>query len=190
MTDTMQDEYYDDATEAFPSVDDLAPLASKQNPKTEGRLVAVWAKENGTAKGENGPYGYTETLTLVLDDGPEGDQFTDLIGPAPVELELRHSTQGIHTRLKPRVEGMTKPVKADDGTVLRPSVPMRFRPMIGRINTQPSTKYKKGSPAFSISAPTEADREIVQRYADQIREINKRLEANEAKVTNAEAFES
>jgi hypothetical protein len=186
---TTEDEFYDDATEAFPSVDDLAPLASKQNPKTEGRLVAIWAKSNGSAQGENGPYGFTETITLVLDDGPNGDQATELVGAAPVELELRHSTQGIHTRLKPRVEGMTKAVKDEDGTVIRPSVSMRFRPMIGRINTQPSTKYKKGSPAFSISAPTDEDRAIVKQHADQIREINAKLEKKAAEAEDAKAFE-
>ena len=164
MTD-VGDEFYDEATEAFPSVDDLAPLADKNNPTTEGRLVAIWALENGQDKGDNGMYPWTKTITLVLDDGPEGDQTTELVGPAPVRLELRHSTVGIQTRLAPRVNGRDKNDQ-----------PLRFRPMIGRVNTRPSTRYKKGSPAVSISKPTDADKGIVMAHAEQIRSINAELE--------------
>jgi hypothetical protein len=164
----VTEEFYDDATEAFPSVDDLAPLADKNNPTTEGRLVAIWALENGEDKGDNGMYPWTKTITLVLDDGPEGDQTTELVGPAPVRLELRHSTVGIQSRLAPRVRGVDKN-----------DVPLRFRPMIGRVNTRPSTKYKKGSPAVSIAKPSDSDRAVVMANADLIRKINAELEQAE-----------
>jgi hypothetical protein len=195
-TSTNQDEdFYDDATEAFPSVDDLAPLADKRNPNTDGRLVAIWAKENGTAKSDSGDgtYGYTETITLVLDDGPEADQFTELV-PAvadngPVRLDLRHSTTGIHSRLKPRVDGMTKPKKDADGNVIVPAVPMKFRPMLGRVNTRQSTKIKSGSPAFSISAPSEEDKAVINRFREDIVAINRELEAKAKTAADAEAFD-
>jgi len=183
------DEFYDDASSEFPSVDDLSPLASSSNPKTVGRLVAIWAKANGTRKGDNGDYGFTDSLTLVLDDGPEGDQYTDLVGPAPVEVELQHSTAGIHSRLKPRVDGWSKARKDADGNVIAPSVPLKFRPVIGRINTQASTKYKKGSPAFSISEPSEADREIIKANKDLIISINERLATAAEGAEDAKAFE-
>lgn len=191
MSDTtnQQDEFYDDATEAFPSVDDLAPLATNKNPDTTGRLVAIWALENGTAQGEKGPYSFTETITLVLDDGPDGDQATELVGAAPVELKLRHSTTGIQTRVGPRVEGMSKPKRDADGQIITPSVPLKFRPMIGRINTRAPKNYKNGNPAVSIAVPTDADREIARRYETEIRAINERLEANASKAEDAKAFE-
>lgn len=195
MTDStiLDDEYYDEATNDFPSVDDLVPLADKKNPDTVGRLVAIWARSNGTDKGENGDYGYTESITLVLDDGPDGDQFTDLIPSAvgdPIRLELRHSTAGVHSRLKPRVEGMSK-VRRDPETkeVIAPAVPLKYRPLLGRMNTKASTKYKKGSPAVSISALSDADKVIVNQYADLIRSINKELEAKDKGAADAEAFE-
>jgi len=199
MTDNVnttadQDEdFYDDATEAFPSVDDLVPLASAKNPDTSGRLVAIWAKENGVAKGDSGTYGYTETITLVLDDGPDVDQFSDLVGSVadagPIRLDLRHSTTGVHSRLKPRVDGMTKARKAEDGTIIAPAVPQKFRPMLGRLNTKASTKYKKGSPAVSIAAPSEADKAVISRYRDDILAINKELEEKAKGAADAQAFD-
>jgi hypothetical protein len=186
---TTEDEFYDDATEAFPSKDDLAPFATAKN-STVGRLVAVWAVKNGTETNNDGKsYPWTETVTLVLDDGPDGDQFTDLVGPAPQKLTLRHSTAGLQSRFGPRVDGMTKPKRDEDGTIIAPAVPQKFRPMIGRINTRPSSKVKGGSPAFSISIPTDEDRVIVKRYEAEIREINQEQEAKAATAADAEAFE-
>lgn len=184
----VEEDFYDDATENFPSVDDLVPLASGKNPETVGRLVAIWALENGSAQGEKEPYPFTETVTLVLDDGPDGDQVTDLVGPAPVELKLRHSTKGIQSRIGPRVDGWTRAKRNDAGEVTVPSVPMKWRPMIGRVNTKPSTLYKKGSPAVSISLPTDADRAIIEKHKALIKEINARMEAKDADNETAQAF--
>lgn len=175
-----EDDFYDDATSAFPSVDDLAP----QNGMGDGRLVAIWAKSNGEAKSStNGKmYGYTETVTLVLDDGPTGQDYTELIastshGIEPVRVDLRHSTTGIHSRLKPRIEGRNKA-----------GVSLKWRPMIGRVNTQPSTANKK-VPAFSISEPTDSDREIINRHKDLIISINREMEAKEGATEDKAAFE-
>lgn len=178
VNNPAEDEFYDEATEAFPSIEDLVPLANSKNPDTVGRLVAIWAIENGSSKGENGTYPWTNTVTLVLDDGPDGDQSTDLVGPAPQKLNLRHSTTGIQSRLAPRVEGTNKA-----------GVPLRFRPMIGRVNTKASTRYKKGSPAVSISAPTEADQAIILAHKDLIISINKELENKANKAEDEAAFE-
>lgn len=181
-TTAGQDEdFYDDATSAFPSVEDLAP----QDGMGEGRLVAIWAKSNGTAVSATSgkPYGYTETLTLVLDDGPDGGVYTELIpstggGDEPARLELRHSTTGIHSRLRPRVEGKHS----------KTGVPLRWRPMLGRVNTQASKANKK-VPAYSISEPTDSDRELIQRHKALIVSINQELEKAESEAADAAPFE-
>lgn len=194
MTDNVndfQDEFYDDATEAFPSVNDLIPVANNTiKGQVDGRLVAIWAKSNGTRTNDRGEeYGYTEAIVLVLDDGPNGDQATELVGPALQEVQLQLSTGGLYSRLSPRVEGMTKARRDEDGKILAPSVPMRWRPMVGRINARPSTKVKNGSPSIGISAPTDADRAIADRFRADIVEINKRVEAREKEAADAAAFE-
>lgn len=185
------DEFYDEATEQFPSVNDLIPGANNTiKAQVDGRLVAIWAKENGTQKKDDGStYPYTEALTLVLDDGEKGDLATDLIPAAPWEGQLRYSTAGLQSRLAPRVDGMTKARKdPETGAVLVPSVPMKFRPMIGRVNARPSTKVKNGSPAISISAPTDSDKAIIAKFRADIVEINERLEAKAQEAEDAGAF--
>lgn len=190
-TNEFEDEFYDDATEEFPSVNDLCPGANNTiKSQVDGRLVAIWAKENGQRKNDSGDmYGYTDALVLVLDDGPNGDQATELVPAAPWEGPLRFSTGGTHSRLSPRVEGWTKAKKDESGKVLVPAVPMRFRPMIGRINAKPSTKVKNGSPAIGISSPTDEDRPIINRYKADIIEINQRLEKAASEAEDAAAFE-
>lgn len=172
-----EDEFYDDATSAFPSIEHLAPSVPPNFGA--GRLVAIWAKENGTAKSStnNKDYGFTETITLVLDDGPDGDQVNELVPAAPQRLDLRHSTTGLYSRLRLRAEGVNAK-----------GVPLRFRPMIGRINTQAS-RNNKNVPAYSIAEPTDADREIVMKFKDDIVAINKELEAKAAKSEDDAAFE-
>lgn len=172
-----EDEFYDDATSAFPSIEHLAPSVPPNFGA--GRLVAVWAKENGSAKSATSgkDYGYTETLTLVLDDGPDGDQVNDLVPAAPQRLDLRHSTTGLYSRLRLRVEGVNAK-----------GVPLKFRPMIGRINTQAS-RNNKNVPAYSIAEPTDADRAIVLAHKAEIIAINKELEAKASKSEDDAAFD-
>lgn len=188
---TVEDEFYDEATNEFPSVQDLVPGAHNQIKDTvEGRLVAIWAKENGRQRKDDGStFPYTEGLVLVLDDGPNGDQATELIPAAPWEGQLRFSTGGLESRLSPRVEGMTKARRDDDGNIIVPSVPMKFRPLVGRVNARPSTKVKNGSPAISIAKPeSAADKAIIMKFKPAIVEINQRLEAKAAEVEDGAAF--
>jgi hypothetical protein len=185
-----EDEFYDDTSDEFPSVNDLVVGAhNKIKDQVNGRLVAIWARENGVGKGQDGPYPYTDALVLVLDDGPDGTHVTDLIGPAPQELPLRFSTKGIQSRLAPRVDGMT-PVKRDaDGNVVAPSVPLKFRPMTGRVNARPNTTRKDGSPPIGIAKLTDEDKVILQKFKEQIIEINQRLESKATQAEDAKAFE-
>jgi hypothetical protein len=185
-----EDEFYDDATESFPSVDDLVGGEPPKKAEKIGRLVAIWPLENGVAKKSDGSgtYPYTNSVTLVLDDGPDGDLATDLVGSAPVELQLRHSTSGIQSRLAPRVDGMSKPKRNEDGEIIVPAKPLRFIPMIGRVNTRPSTRQKNGSPAFSVSAPTDADREIIAKFREDIKAVSAKLR-EKAEAADADDFE-
>lgn len=176
-TEEDDSEWMDGATASFPKTDDLAPTdPGKFGP---GRLVAIWAKEKGSRLNEEGkPYPFVETLTLVLDDGPDGDQATELVGPAPVRLEgFQHSTTGLVARLEKRVKGVNAK-----------NIPLRFRPMIGRMNTQASKKNKKVA-AFSISEPTAEDMIIARKYKDMITTINRELEEAEKAAEDTAAFE-
>lgn len=165
------EEWMDGAKAAFPSVENLAP--SVPPAYGAGRLVAIYARENGVGKGDNGPYPYVETITLVLDNGPDGTQFDDLtpeVKGEPVRLELRHSTTGLVSRLKPRV-----------------GKPSGNRPMVGRINTQASSR-NKNVPAYSIAEPTAADMEVARRHKEYIKTVNAELDAAQAKSEDENAF--
>lgn len=187
-TSTEAEELFDDATEAFPSRHDLAALASDRNPDTEGRLVAIWAQSHGTRPGERGAYTFVETTTLVLDDGPDGDQATELVGTAVpeegkpgegVRLDgFQYSTEGLVARLKPRVEGKNKA-----------GVRLSTRPMLGRINTRKSTKVKGGAPAFSIAPATEDEKAwILEHFKDAILSINEEMTAKLKDADEQAAF--
>ncbi len=177
-TSTTEDEFYDDATTTFPSKEDLAPDGSFDRGKMgNGRLVAIWAVKNGTGKKDGKPYDYVDSINLVLDDGPEGNYFSEMVPAAPFEFKMQHSTGGMVARLKGRVDG--KNAKG---------VQLRFRPMIGRVNTQPS-KANSTVAAYSIRPCTDDEREIVERYKAQIIDINNRLEAEDAEKADAAAFE-
>lgn len=171
------EEWMDGATSAFPSIENLAP--SVPPSFGPGRLVAIWALSNGTAISAQTqkPYGYTETITLVLDNGPDGNQTDELIGAAPQRLEMRHSTTGLHTRLRGRVEGRNAK-----------GIPLKYRPMVGRVNTQAS-RNNKNVAAYSISEPTAKDMEIARQYKDMITAINAELEAKDKSDEDSAAFE-
>ena len=166
------EEFYDDATSAFPSVEHLAPSVPPNFGA--GRLVAIWAVENGTAKGKNGMYPFTQTITLALDDGPNGDQANEMVPTAPYRLEMRHSTGYIQGKLRGRVDGKTTK-----------GVPLRFRPMIGRVNTQASSN-NKNVPAYAIAPATDEEKATtVQKHRELIISISKELEA---KAADSDAF--
>jgi hypothetical protein len=170
-TSTTADDFYDDATDGFAKVEHLAPSLP---PKFGmGRLLAIWVTGEGKRKNDKGDfYPFVETVTVTLDDGPEGldapgwdEMAAELVPSGWNRLDkFQHSTGGLVARLQKRLTGRNK---AD--------VPLRFRPMIGRINTQPS-RQNKNVPAYSISAPTDEDRAIIEQYGDRIRAINVELE--------------
>lgn len=164
-TRTEQDEFYDDATDQFAGKEDL-----------KDRLVAVWVTgKKGTRKSTDGKdYAWVETTTLVLDDGPTGDSAEtavrdgevgeNRVGPAPALLEnFQWSTNGMTSRLIPRIG------KVDPTTGER-----NFKPMIGRINSQPN-KVKGRSASWSISAPTDSDRNTVRANAEQLKAVTEQI---------------
>jgi hypothetical protein len=168
-----QDEFFDDATETFPGKEDL-----------KDRLVAVWALERGQDKNAEGKhYPFVTSVTLVLDDGPDGWSPTSIkdgetvpnLVPSvkdegPQEINLRWSTSGMVSRLEPRV-GKT------------------FKPMVGRINSR-KNKTAGRSASWSIAAPTDEDKVIARQHADKLQEIIKRLETEANKATDAAAFDA
>ena len=150
MTD-HDDDFFDDAKSEFPSKEDL-----------KDRLVAIFAtgpvgQRKSEASGK--PYDYVETVTVVLDDGPNHDMSTELVpsvdatGRAQVLPGFQWSTTGVVSRVKPRVD-----------------TEKALRPLIGRINSMPN-KRKGFSDAWSIATPTEADKEIARRYRAQLDKV-------------------
>jgi hypothetical protein len=177
MTDSTE-EFYDDAANTFPSKVDLAPDGTFEHGQMgAGRLVAVWAVKNGVGTKDGKSYSYVDSITLVLDDGLDGTYFTELVGPAPQRIEMQHSTGGLVARLKGRVEGRNAK-----------GVSLKYRPMIGRINTQPS-KANAAVAAYSISPPTEDDRVVVDGFKKMIIDINQELESRDAEDSDTQAFE-
>jgi len=183
------EEWMDGASNAFPKAEHLAPV----NPPNfgAGRLVAIWALDEGTRKNEKGVvYPFVNTITVVLDEGPnpaawaagsEGwdAEASNLIGEAPVRLDdFQHSTGGLVARLRKRLTG--KNAKG---------LPLKFRPMVGRMNTQASKSNNKVA-AFSISEPTAEDMVVARTHKDMITAINKELESAVTKAEDTEAFDS
>jgi hypothetical protein len=180
-------EWMDGATASFPKAEHLAPsLPPNYGP---GRLVAIWALENGTRKGDNGTYPFVRTLTLVLDEGPNGQAWltgtdgwdaeaSSIIPASPVRLDdFQHSTGGLVARLSKRVTGVNAK-----------GVPLKYRPMIGRMNTQAS-KTNKNVAAFSIAEPTAKDMEVARKHSELIKSINKEMEDKDNEAETAAAFE-
>jgi len=170
-TNTTEDlELFDDAKEEFPAKEDL-----------ESRLVAIWVTgKHGKRKSEASgtSYDWYETITLVMDDGPEGTSFTDLVpsvaatGDA-IRLDgFQWSAGGMVARLQSRVTG---------------DKPNTFKPLRGRINKRKNAR-KGFSDSWSISEPTEADKETSRRYAEQVRKIMAELQAAQT-ASDEDAFE-
>lgn len=189
MTD-IDEEFYDDVQDEFPSVgeDLIVGAHSGLKAEIEGRLVAVWPRENGKSQGRNGgTFDWCDAVVLVLDDGPDGTMFTDKIGRAPVEEKLRFSTTGTFARIGPRLEGMTKAKKDDDGNVLVPARPAKYVPLIGRINARPA-KEKGNNPPISIRLMTPEEKSIAERYKAEIKAISAKLKAKDEEKEDAQAF--
>lgn len=194
---TTEDEFYDEAAEEFPSIADLIVGAhSGIKGELKGRLIAVWPRKNGTSPSRTGgdPYGWSDAVVLVLDDGPDGKMFTDQIGPAPVEMDsIRFSTSGTFSRIGPRLDGFTKPRRNEDGEIIVAARPQKYVPLIGRLQAQPA-REKGNNPPIRIvpmtGSPTEADdKAIAARYKAEIIDISAKLKAKDAEAEDAEAFE-
>lgn len=173
MTDTQNTEdleLFDDAKEEFPAKEDL-----------EGRLVAIFVTgKHGKRKSEanNTSYDWYETITLVMDDGPEGTSFTDLVPSVAAVGEairldgFQWSAGGMVARLQTRVTG---------------EKPNTFKPLRGRINKRKNQR-KGFSDSWSISEPTEDDKAVSRKYSEQVRKIMAELQAGLV-ASDEEAFE-
>jgi len=178
-TNTAEDlELFDEAQEEFPGKEDL-----------KDRLVAIWVTgKHGQRKGSTPgakPYDWYETVTLVLDDGPnwtgmkivDGEQRPMLVesvkehGPQRLE-SFQFSQGGLTARLAQRVQG---------------DKPKSFKPMLGRINSRKNSQ-PGFSASWSIATPTDADKAIAVKHAALLRQISAELEAGLTAADEA-AFE-
>lgn len=165
MTDTEDLELFDDAKTEFPAKEDL-----------KDRLVAIWVtgktgERKSPATGKT--YGWVETITLVLDDGPNGASITDLVPNAPQTLDnFQWSAAGLYSRLSQRVQG---------------GKPKTFKPMVGRINSRKNA-VKGMADAWSIAEPTDEDRAVARAHADLIRSISAKLQETQRSADD-EAFD-
>lgn len=197
MTDTKNAtaddlEFYDEATEEFPGKEDL-----------KDRLVAIWVSgRHGTRVGSapgSKPYAWYETTTLVLDDGPAWDGYKIVDGErtpmlvasvaenGPQRLDgFQYSQGGLTSRLSGRVHlsvalpPVGKEVKDQ---------PKSFKPMIGRVNSRKNSQ-PGFSASWSIAKPTDADKEIAEKFKPMILAINAELEKAASAIDDEdEAFD-
>ena len=154
MTDFADDDFFDDAKSEFPAKEDL-----------KDRLVAIFAvgpvgNRPSTADPRKS-YPYVETVTVVLDNGPDGTSHTALVPEVqdnPIALQgFQWSVAGVVARTKPRV-----------GTELA------LRPVVGRINSM-KNKKKGFSDAWSIAEPTDADKETVRKFRAQLLDVREQI---------------
>lgn len=185
MTDpnasTNEDEFYVEAEDEFPVKEDF-----------EDRLVAIWPTgKTGTRPSEQAgqdPYPWVETITMALDDGPDGaslpgarsDKSPFLIGPAGSDTAVAEAFQwsatGVYSRVEPRLRK-----KMADGTT------PDYRPVIGRINRRKNAK-KGFSDSWSLGKPVEADRAAVKAHEATLRKITARVAKERAEAEDAAAF--
>lgn len=172
--EAFDDELVDEASSAFPGMEDL-----------DGRLVGIFALKRGMAKNERGEeYPFIETLTVTLDDHEgtfaraDGTTTTELVGPAPEIYEFRHSTGYLVKTLERRINGKDKFDR-----------PLSERPYVGRIHSQPSKANKKLA-AFAIREPEEADRALyakgtpgyamLAKAAERVKELHNTVDEAQA----------
>lgn len=176
---TTDDELFDDAQEEFPGKEDL-----------RDRLVAIWVTgKHGVRKSDapgSRPYDWYETVTLVLDDGPnwDGHKLVDderkpmlvpsVVAEGPQRLDgFQHTTTGLTSRLSGRVF-LSPGAPAVNGPAVVDK-PKTFKPMLGRINSK-KNRVQGRSPSWSIAEPTDGDRATARGHADLIRSISRDLE--------------
>ncbi len=158
-TPGTEEDFFDSATSEFPAKEDL-----------KDRLVAIWnTGKTGLRKSEQpggDPYPYVETITLVLDDGPNGWSATRVDGDpqlvasvaenGPQRLDdFQWSATGIYSRAHKR--------------------PVGGAPMCGRINSR-KNKTKGFNDAWSIAELTEDDKVICRKYVDLFKKISAEMQ--------------
>lgn len=192
MTDTQNTDVLeiDDALEEFPGKEDL-----------KDRLVAIWVtgkhgRRQGTGPGAK-PYDWYETVTLVLDDGPNWDGFKivdgekqEMLVPSvaengPQRLDnFQFSQGGMTKRLEQRVF-VTAPGSINGPAVMdKPRKPRAC--YLGRINSRKNSQAGFNA-SWSISTPTEADHEIAKKYAAQIKAVAAEMEKLASDVDAAQS---
>ena len=193
MTDVQEHEdLFDDAQEEFAGKEDL-----------KDRLVAIWVtglhgKRKSDAAGSR-PYDWYETVTLVLDDGPNWDGFKvvdderkpmlvpSVAAEGPQRLDLLQYTQsGLTARLSARVN-LSGQVPVINGDPIKDK-PKTNRPMLGRINSR-KNKIQGRSPSWSISEPTAEDKIIARKYNDLLAQVTAEMEKAGQQQDKADEFD-
>lgn len=190
-TAPVEEDLFDDAQEEFPGKEDL-----------KDRLVAIWVTgKHGMRKGDGAgarPYPWYETVTLVLDDGPnwngtkivDGESKPNLV-PSVAENGAQRLTNfqftqgGLTARLEGRVN-VTEAGGINGSPVL--DKPKTFRPMLGRINSR-KNKIQGRSASWSISEPTADDKVIARKFNAELAAISKEMEAAGQKADEADEFD-
>lgn len=163
MANEFDDDLFEPAKSEFPAKEDLL-----------NRLVVIYPTgKTGKRPASSGgdPYPWYETMTVVLDDGPDGTAATELVGPAPQVLRgFQWSASGLVSRL------MVKPSNAE-----------KVGSLVGRINTMPN-KIKGRTPPWSIAAPTEEEMALARQYADLCRSVRDEIKAMHQAAADENAF--
>lgn len=165
MTDAF-DDLFEAAKDEFPAKEDL-----------KDRLVVIYptgkvGERKSAATGKM--YPWIETTTVVLDDGPEGASFTDLVpsvaAEGPVVLTgFQWSAAGLVARLNPKVGD--------------PKVPG----ILGRINSM-KNKQRGMADAWSIAPPTEDEMNVGRQHADVLTAARNAIKDARAAVADENAF--
>lgn len=168
MTDQVEEQYYDEASEDFAGKEDF-----------KDRLVAIWVTGvKGTRTNPDGkPYPWVETITVALDDGPDGESVTELVGPAPDRQDkIQWSATGLVSRLEPRItkrDAEGKPI---------------YRPLTGRINSR-KNKIKGRSDSWSLATPTEDDKVVLDGFTDLLQSITAEVKEMRETTDQGAAFD-
>ena len=145
MSDVYDDEdLFEPAKSEFPAKEDL-----------KDRLVVIYptgkhGERKSVATGKM--YPWRESTTVVLDDGPDGTSFTDLVpsvaAGGPIVLTgLQWTPKGIESRMS------QKPSNAE-----------KVGSVFGRINSIKNSQKGLADP-WSIATPTEEDTALARRHA-------------------------
>ena len=172
MTDQNEEEFFDSATSEFPAKEDL-----------KDRLVAIWyTGKQGKRKSEvdGSSYPYCETVTLVLDDGPQGWTGTRANGePNLVPSVAEHGPQRLDGFQWSATGIYTRAVKR----------PIGGKPMCGRINSKKNSR-KGLADAWSIAECTDEDFSILRQHVPLFREIAADMVRKETSADDEAAFDA